>query len=108
MVRYSTPTPCSRPDQSISGAPLVPEAPGGSILPGLAGMDSLAGGHHMTRFAPRQLAAIMVLAFSVLAPAVAGEAPPAAPPKPYPIPAAAPDYIRKAVQSPERTPAMTA
>jgi predicted methyltransferase len=62
----------------------------------------------MTRFAPRQLAAIMVLAFSVLAPAVAGEAPPAAPPKPYTMPAAAPDYIRKAVQSPERTPAMTA
>jgi predicted methyltransferase len=63
----------------------------------------------MTRFAPRQLAAIMVLAFSsALAPSIAGEAPPAAPPKPYAIPSDAPDYIRKAVQSPERTPAMTA
>jgi predicted methyltransferase len=63
----------------------------------------------MIRFTPRQLAATMILAASAaFAPSFAGEAPPAAPPKPYAIPAGAPDYVRKAVQSPERTPAMTA
>jgi predicted methyltransferase len=62
----------------------------------------------MIRFTPRQFAATMILAASATFGAFAGEAPPAAPPKPYAIPANAPDYVRKAVQSPERTPAMTA
>jgi predicted methyltransferase len=62
----------------------------------------------MIRFTPRQLAATMILAASATFASFAGEAPPAAPPKPYAIPANAPDYVRKAVQSPERTPAMTA
>jgi predicted methyltransferase len=63
----------------------------------------------MIRSASRQLAAILLLAtMAVAAPALAGEAPAAAPPKPYSIPANVPDYVRKAVQSPDRTPAMTA
>jgi predicted methyltransferase len=62
----------------------------------------------MIRPASRQLAAILLLAtMAVSAPTMAGEAPAAAPPKPYAIPAGVPDYIRKAVQSPERVAAMT-
>lgn len=63
----------------------------------------------MNRFAVRPLAAIIVLAAATLAPvSLAGEAPAAAPPPaPYAIPAGVPDYVRKAVQSPDRTKAMT-
>lgn len=62
----------------------------------------------MNRFASRQLAAVLLLAAAAATSiAQAGQAPPAAPPKPYTIPANAPDYIRKAVQSPERVAAMT-
>jgi predicted methyltransferase len=60
------------------------------------------------RFALRPAAATLILAMAAsLSPAIAGEAPAAAPPKPYTIPAGVPDYVRKAVQSPERTKAMT-
>ena len=52
---------------------------------------------------------MLVAAATMSAPLLAGQAPaPAGPPKPYNIPAGVPDYVRKAVQSPERTPAMTA
>jgi predicted methyltransferase len=62
----------------------------------------------MIRSTARQFAALAVLAASAaFAPAFAGEAPPAAPPKPYVVPAGVPDYIRKAVQSPDRTKAMS-
>lgn len=64
----------------------------------------------MIRLSLRHIAATMVLAASAtLTPSFAGQAPaPAATPvKPYTIPAAAPAYIRNAVQSPERTKAMT-
>jgi len=64
----------------------------------------------MIRFASRRVAALMLVAAAAMsAPLLAGQAPqPAGPPKPYNIPAGVPDYVRKAVQSPERTPAMTA
>ncbi len=63
----------------------------------------------MNRKAWRQIAASMMLAASAaLVPAQAGEAPAPAPAKPYAVPAGIPEYIRAAVQSPERTPAMTA
>jgi predicted methyltransferase len=63
----------------------------------------------MIRSALRPVAATMILGLAAaFAPAFAGQAPPAAPPKPYNIPAGMPDYIVKAVQSPDRTPAMTA
>jgi predicted methyltransferase len=63
----------------------------------------------MIRSTARQIAAVATLAISAaFMPAFAGQAPPAAPPKPYTIPASAPDYVKKAVQSPDRTPAMTA
>lgn len=63
----------------------------------------------MTRISWRQLAASAVLAASSLVvPAFAGEAPAAAPVKPYVMPAGIPDFIRQAVQSPDRTEAMTA
>lgn len=63
----------------------------------------------MHRSTLRQLAASLILtASAALTPAIAGEAPPAAPPKPYTIPANVPDYVRKAVQLPERTAAQTA
>src|SRR5690606_18072098 len=67
-------------------------------------------GMMMDRKAWRQVAASMMLAAAAaLVPAQAGQAPgPAAPPKPYAMPAGIPDYIRNAVQSPDRTPAMTA
>lgn len=72
----------------------------------------------MIRFAQRQLAAAMTLtALSLLTPALAGEAAPAAqpaqqqqqpvdapPPKDYVIPPKTKDYIRKAVENPERRP----
>lgn len=72
----------------------------------------------MIRFAQRQLAATMTLtALSLLTPALAGEAAPAAqpaqqqqqpvdapPPKDYVIPAKTKDYIKKAVENPERLP----
>jgi len=54
------------------------------------------------------LAALAAVAMAATTPALAGEAPAAAPPKPYAIPAGVPDYVRKAVTSPDRTPAMTA
>lgn len=63
----------------------------------------------MIRISWRQLAASTVLAAAAaLVPASAGEAPAAAPARPYVMPAGIPDYIRQAVQSPERTAAMTA
>ncbi len=58
----------------------------------------------------RQLAAsTLLLAAAAMMPAFAGQAPaaPAAPPKPYSIPAGVPDYIRSAVQSTDRPAAMT-
>ena len=72
----------------------------------------------MIRFAQRQLAAAMTLtALSLLTPTLAGEAAPdtagglasqlpidAPPPKDYVVPAKAKDYIKKAVESPERIP----
>jgi predicted methyltransferase len=62
----------------------------------------------MIRSTARQFAALALLAASAaLVPAFAGEAPPAAPVKPYAMPAGTADYIRKAVQSPDRTKAMT-
>lgn len=64
----------------------------------------------MNRISWRHVAASMTLVASVaLAPAFAGQAPaaPAAPAKPYVMPSGIPDYIRKAVQLPERTEAMT-
>jgi predicted methyltransferase len=52
---------------------------------------------------------MLVAAATMSAPLLAGQAPaPAGPPKPYNMPAGVPDYVRKAVQSPDRTPAMTA
>jgi predicted methyltransferase len=63
----------------------------------------------MIRSALRPMAATMILGLAAaFAPAFAGEAVPAAPPKPYNIPAGVPAYIVNAVKSPERTPAMTA
>lgn len=63
----------------------------------------------MISFTLRRLAAATLLAASAafITPAVAGEAPAAAPVKPYVMPAGVPDYVRKAVQSTERTKAMT-
>jgi len=55
----------------------------------------------------RQVAATLMLAMAVVATSIAGEAPAPAPAKPYTIPASAPDYVKKAVQSPDRTKAMT-
>jgi predicted methyltransferase len=57
-------------------------------------------------FRPVALAAAALLACT--APAIAGEAPAAPPARPYAIPAGVPDYVRKAVESPDRTPAMKA
>jgi predicted methyltransferase len=66
-------------------------------------------GDTVNRISWRQLAASMaVAAMLATGQARAGQAPEAAPPRPYVMPAGIPDYIRKAVQSPERTPAMTA
>lgn len=62
----------------------------------------------MSRFSLRLVAASIVLGMSAAAPVVAGEAPAAAPPAPYVMPAGIPDYIRKAIGAPDRTPAMTA
>jgi len=57
----------------------------------------------MNRFAPRQLAASLVLAAAALTASVAGEAP-AVPPKPYTIPAkGVPAHIKDAVNSPNRS-----
>lgn len=72
----------------------------------------------MIRFAQRQLAAAMTLtALTLLTPALAGEAAPAAqpaqqqqqpvdapPPKDYVMPSKTKDYIRKAVENPDRLP----
>jgi predicted methyltransferase len=71
----------------------------------------------MIRFAQRQLAAAMTLtALSLLTPTLAGEAVPAAPqqqqqqaidappPKDYVVPAKTKDYIKKAVENPDRLP----
>jgi predicted methyltransferase len=66
------------------------------------------------RFANLRLAAASLVALATVAglasmPTVAAEpAAQAAPPKPYAIPASVPPYVRTAVQSPDRTPAMTA
>lgn len=66
----------------------------------------------MNKVSWRQLAASIALAAVAAAGTAthAGQAaaPEAAPPKPYVMPAGIPEYIRRAVQSPERTPAMTA
>src|SRR5689334_16967406 len=58
----------------------------------------------------RHVAALTLVAgLAALSSVSAAEpAAPAAPPKPYAIPASAPKYVRDAVQSKERTPAMTA
>ena len=64
----------------------------------------------MNRISWRHVAASMALVASVaLSPAFAGQAPaaPAAPAKPYVMPSGVPDYVRKAVQLPERPEAMT-
>lgn len=61
----------------------------------------------MSRQTLRHLAATLVLAVCTVAPAVAGEAPPPAPVKPYTIPSNAPDYVKKAVQSTDRAKAMS-
>lgn len=61
----------------------------------------------MIRFVLRPVAATMILSVAASL-ALAGQAAPAAPPKPYDIPAGVPAYIVNAVKSPERTPAMTA
>lgn len=84
------------------------------MLGGIAGPAGMVankirkGNLHMIRITPRRLAATMLLtASAMMAPAFAGQAPTPVPPKPYTIPANAPDYVKKAVQSPERTKAMT-
>jgi predicted methyltransferase len=62
----------------------------------------------MIRFKWRFGAAFMVVTMAAaMATAQAGQAPTPVPPKPYTIPANAPDYVKKAVASPERTKAMT-
>lgn len=61
----------------------------------------------MSRHTLRHFAATLVLAVAAVAPAMAGEAPPPAPVKPYTLPANAPDYVKKAVQSTDRTKAMS-
>ncbi len=55
----------------------------------------------------RAAAALMLTAVAAVVPAHAGQAPAPAPARPYVMPAGIPDYIRKAVQSPERVEAMT-
>jgi predicted methyltransferase len=62
----------------------------------------------MSRTMLRQIAATVVLMALGVTPLTAGEAPPPAPAKPYSIPANVPDYVKKAVQSPDRTSAMSA
>jgi len=62
----------------------------------------------MIRFSLRRLTATMLLAASASVVAFASQAPTEAPPKPYEVPKGAKDYIRNAVQSPDRPAAMTA
>src|SRR5690606_23190232 len=79
-------------------------------LPDIRQVINQAGGFSMNRISWRHVAASMALVASVaLSPAFAGQAPaaPAAPAKPYVMPSGVPDYIRKAVQLPERPEAMT-
>lgn len=61
----------------------------------------------MNRTTLRQLAATLVLTLVAMAPSIAGEAAAPAPVKPYSIPASAPDYVKKALQSPDRAKAMS-
>lgn len=62
----------------------------------------------MSKFTLRQFAATITLATAVaFTPAMAGQAPPAAPAKPYVMPAGIPAYIQNAVKSPGRDKAMT-
>ena len=65
----------------------------------------------MITFKPRRTALALMLAAGLAVAGTAGAAEPAAPaapPKPYVIPAGVPKYVRDAVESKDRTPAMTA